>query len=130
MTMEELIERVAQAAGIEAGTARQAVAQILAFLQKEGPADTVNEVMEKLPGASELAATATDGGSGGLMGALGGMMGGGGLMALAGKLGALGLGMGEMQTVGREVLGYAREKAGEEKVGEIAGAIPGLSQLL
>ena len=128
--MEELIERVAQAAGIEAGTARQAVAQILAFLQKEGPADAVNEVMAKLPGASELAATASEGSGGGLMGALGGMMGGGGLMALAGKLGSLGLGMGEMQTVGREVLGYARETAGEDKVGEIAAAIPGLSQML
>ena len=127
--MEELIERVAQAAGIEAGTARQAVAQILAFLQKEGPADAVNEVMAKLPGATELAATASEGSGGGLMGALGGLMGGG-LMGLAGKLGSLGLGMGEMQTVGREVLGYARETAGEDKVGEIAAAIPGLSQML
>ena len=127
--MEELFERVAQAAGIEAGTARQAVAQILAFLQKEGPADAVNEVMAKLPGASELAATASEGSGGGLMGALGGLMGGG-LMGLAGKLGSLGLGMGEMQTVGREVLGYARETAGEDKVGEIAAAIPGLSQML
>ena len=127
--MEELIERVAQAAGIEAGTARQAVAQILAFLQKEGPADAVNEVIAKLPGATELAATASEGSGGGLMGALGGLMGGG-LMGLAGKLGSLGLGMGEMQTVGREVLGYARETAGEDKVGEIAAAIPGLSQML
>ena len=115
--MEELIDRVAQAAGIEAGTARQAVAQILAFLQKEGPAATVKEVMAKLPGAEELAATA-------------GEDSGGGLMGLAGKLGSLGLGMGEMQTVGREVLNYARENAGEDKVGEIAGAIPGLSQML
>ena len=128
--MEELIDRVAQAAGIEAGTARQAVAQILAFLQKEGPAATVKEVMAKLPGAEELAATAGEGSGGGLMGALGGLMGGGGLLGLAGKLGSLGLGMGEMQTVGREVLNYARENAGEDKVGEIAGAIPGLSQML
>ena len=126
--MEELIERVAQAAGIEAGTARQAVAEILAFLQKEAPADIVAEVMAKLPGAAELSATAGEG-SGGLLGALGGMMGGG-LMGLAGKLQGLGLGMGEMQTVGREVLGFAREKAGEDAVGQIAGAIPGLSQML
>jgi hypothetical protein len=128
--MEELIGRVAQAAGIEAGTARQAVAEILAFLSKEAPADAVAQVMDKMPGAADLAATAGDSGSGGLMGALGGMMGGGGLMALAGKLGALGLGMGEMQTVGREVFGYAREKAGEDAVGQVAGAIPGLSQML
>ena len=126
--MEELIERVAQAAGIDPTTARQSVAEILAFLQKEAPADIVAEVMAKLPGAAELSATAGDT-SGGLLGALGGMMGGG-LMGLAGKLQGLGLGMGEMQTIGREVLGYAREKAGEDAVGQIAGAIPGLSQLL
>ena len=126
--MEELIDRVAQAAGIDAGTARQSVAEILAFLQKEAPADIVAEVMAKLPGAAELSATAGDS-SGGLLGALGGLMGGG-LMGLAGKLQGLGLGMGEMQTVGREVLGYAREKAGEDAVGQIAGAIPGLSQLM
>jgi hypothetical protein len=129
--MDELINRVAQAAGIDADTARQAVGQILAFLQKEGPADAVAEVMAKLPGAQELAASQDESGSGGgLMGALGGLMGGGGLMALAGKLSGLGLGMGEMQTVGREVLGYAREKAGEDAVGQVAGSIPGLSQML
>jgi hypothetical protein len=128
--MEELIERVAQAAGIDAATARQAVAEILAFIHKEAPPEAVDDLKTKMPGSEELAASASEGGGGGLMGALGGMMGGGGLMALAGKLGALGLGMGEMQTIGREVMGYAREKVGEDTVGQIAGSIPGLSQML
>lgn len=130
--MEELIERVAQAAGIDPVTARQAVAEILAFIQKEAPPEAVEDLKTKMPGSEELAASASGGGGGGgMLGALGGMMGGGGgLMALAGKLGALGLGMGEMQTVGREVMGYAREKVGEDTVGQIAGSIPGLSQML
>lgn len=129
--MDELIDRVAQAAGIDAGVARQAVAQILAFLQKEVPADTATAIMAQVPGAQELAATAPATGSG-LMGALGGLMGSGsgGLMALAGQLTSLGLGMGEMQSIGREVLAHVKEHAGEDAVGQLTSAIPGLSQML
>jgi hypothetical protein len=89
-------------------------------------------MLAKIRGGEALAASvAGEGGGGGLMGALGGLMGGGGgLMALAGKLTGLGLGMGEMQSVGKEVFAYAREKAGEDVVGQIAGAIPGLSQFI
>ena len=131
--MEELYSRVAQAAGIDAGVAQKAVGQILAFLKKEGPAEPVAEVFGKIPGAAEAAAAAggESGGGGGLMGALGGLMGGGGgLMGLAGKLTGIGLGMGEMQSVGKEVFAYAREKAGEDAVGQIAGSIPGLGQFI
>jgi hypothetical protein len=46
------------------------------------------------------------------------------------RLMAAGLGMGEIQGVTREIIAYAREKAGEEAVGEIVGAIPGLSQFI
>lgn len=51
-------------------------------------------------------------------------------MGLASQLTGLGLSMGEMQTIGREVLSYAREKAGEDTVGELASAIPGMHQLM
>jgi hypothetical protein len=63
---------------------------------------------------------------------LGGVLGamGGGLMGLVGSLTGLGLGMGEMQTIGKEVFAFAREKAGDERVGQVAAAIPGLSQFL
>ena len=126
--MQELIARVAAAAGLSEEVARRAVAQIFAFIEQEGPAGPVGDLMRRLPGASDLAATAPAGG--GLMGALGGLMGGGGLMALAGRLTGLGLGMGEMQSVGRETLAYARERAGDERVRQVADAIPGLSQLI
>jgi hypothetical protein len=42
----------------------------------------------------------------------------------------LGLSMPQVQAVTRTVLAYARETAGEDAVGEIVGAIPGLSQFL
>jgi hypothetical protein len=38
--------------------------------------------------------------------------------------------MGEMQIIGRQVFAYVREKAGDELVGQVAAAIPGLTQFL
>jgi hypothetical protein len=121
--MQELIDRVAAAAGIDATTAQQAIGMILAFLRKEGPTDQVDKLLGAMPGAADLAAAHEGGGGGGLMG-----MFSGGLMGLAGQLSGLGLGMGEMQSVGRELFNVAREQAGEDTVGEIAGSIPGLGQ--
>lgn len=118
--MDDLIARVSASAGIEPEVARKAVGLILAFLRKEGPASEVDALFAALPGAAEAAAAA-DAGGGSLFG---------GLMGLAGKLGILGLGMGEMQAVGKEVFGYVREKAGDERVGQVAAAIPGLAQFL
>jgi hypothetical protein len=46
------------------------------------------------------------------------------------KLMAAGLSMGQVQAVTKEVIAYSREKAGEDTVGEIVGAIPGLSQFV
>ena len=43
---------------------------------------------------------------------------------------AAGLSMGEVQAVTRETISYAREKAGEDAVGDIVGAIPGLAQFV
>lgn len=123
--MQDLIARVATASGLDAETAEQAVGKILAFLQKEGPAEDVARVLAAIPGATDLAEAHAGGGGGGLMGMLGG-----GLMGLAGQLSGLGLGMGEMQTVGHEIFAIAREQAGEDAVGEIAAAIPGLSQFI
>jgi hypothetical protein len=77
-----------------------------------------------------MAAAAADESKGGILGGLLGMMPGGGLMGLAGQLSGLGLGMGEMQAVGKEIFAHAREHAGDETVGQVAAAIPGLHQFL
>ena len=126
--MEDLITRVSAAAGIEPDVAQKSIGIILNFLRKEGPPGAVAQVMQGLPGA-EAAADAAAGESSG--GGLAGMMGGGGgLMALAGQLSSAGLGMGEMQAVGKELFAAAQEKAGPDAIGEIAGSIPGLSQFI
>ena len=128
--MEELLTRVAAAAGINEELARKAVGIILAFLQKEGPATEIGQLMAALPGAQALA-DAEGGAKGGMLGAIGGLMGGGGgVMALGQKLMAAGVPMGQMQPLGRELFAFGREKAGEDAMGAIVGAIPGLGQFV
>ena len=127
--MEDLIARIAAVAGVEPEIAKRSVETILAFLRKEGPKAEVDALFAAVPGAAE-AADAASGESGG--GALNGLLGamGGGIVGLAGRLTSLGLGIGEMQTIGRQVFAYVREKAGDELVGQVAAAIPGLTQFL
>ena len=127
--MEELIARITASAGIDAPTAQKAVGIILGFLKKEGPPAEVGQLMSAIPGAEAAADAAAPKPAGGLMGGLTSMMGGGGgLMGLASQLSGAGLGMGEMQSVGKELFAYGREKVGEDTMGQIAGAIPGMSQ--
>jgi len=127
--MEDLIARIATTAGVEPEIAKKSVEMILAFLRKEGPQAEVDALFAAVPGAAE-AADAASGESGGsaLNGSIGAM--GGGLMGLASRLTSLGLGMEEMQTIGRQVFADVREKAGDELVGQVAAAIPGLAQFL
>jgi len=122
--MEELIERLVDRCGVDRATGEKSVAIILDFLRKEGPPDKVQALLEKMPGAEALAATSDQGqGSGGMFGM-------GGIMGAANRLMAAGLGMGQVQSVTREVVAFAREKAGEDLVGEVVGAIPGLGQFV
>ena len=127
--MEELIARVTQKTGLEQATARKAIGIILAYLQKEGPPAEVNQLIAALPGAQEAIEESKAGGNGGgLMGMMGSM--GGGVMALGGQLMGVGVSMGQMQPLGKELFAYGREKAGEDVMGPIVGSIPGLSQFV
>ncbi|UVF18303.1 DUF2267 domain-containing protein [Microvirga terrae] len=125
--MEELIARVTQKTGLDQATARKAIGIILGYLQKEGPQNEVNQLIGALPGAQE-AIEETKSGGGGLMGMVGSM--GGGVMALGGQLMGVGVSMGQMQPLGKELFAYGREKAGEDVMGPIVGSIPGLSQFV
>ncbi len=129
--MEELINRLVTNVGIDAGLAQKSVGIILGFLQKEGPPAEVNELIARMPGAESLIAEhAAPAGGGGMLGGLMGMMGGGGVMALGQQLMGAGLSMGQMGDVGKELFAYGREKAGEDTMGAIVGAIPGLGQFV
>ena len=121
--MDELIARLVANVGVDKGTAEKAVGIILEFLRKEGPPDKVQLIIDRLPGAEQLL-QAQEGLGGASMFAMGGIMGAGT------KMMAAGLSMGQVQGVARETLAFAREKAGEDTVGEIVGAVPGLSQFV
>lgn len=129
--MQELINRVVANVGLDPALAEKAIGMILAFLQKEGPEAEVSQLLSALPGGAELAAANAAGeGGGGLLGGLMGMIGGGGVMALGQQLMGAGIGMGQITALSKEVFTYGTEKAGEDTMGAIVGAIPGLSQFV
>jgi hypothetical protein len=116
--MDELVGRLVANVGLDRTVAEKAVGIILAFLLKEGPADKVQTLIDQMPGAAAAVQAAAGG------------IGMGGIMGVGTKLMAAGLGMSQMQGVTREILGFAREKIGEDQVGEIVGSIPGLGQFI
>jgi hypothetical protein len=121
--MDELIARLVANVGVDRAAAEMAVGIILQFLVKEGPADKVQKLIDALPGAEKAMQTApADDGSGGMFGS--------GVLAAGTRMMGAGLSMGQVQAITRETISYAREKVGEEAVGEIVGAIPGLGQFV
>lgn len=122
--MQELVERLAANAGVDRTVAEKAIGIILDFLATEGPPEKIQPLLDRLPGSAEAIAAARASESGGLFGSLGGIMG------VGSRLMGLGLDMGQIQAITREVIAYSREQAGEEAVGEVVGAIPGLSQFV
>ena len=119
--MDELIGRLVAKVGVSREAAEKSVGIILDFLQREGPPEKVQALMKQLPGSEALMQGAAGGVGGMLMG---------GLMGTGTRMMAAGLSMGQVQGVTRETIAYAREKAGEDTVGEIVGAIPGLGQFI
>ena len=119
--MDELIGRLAVKVGIDNAVAEKTVGIILGFLRNEGPSDQVQALIDQIPGAeAAIAASNSNSGLSRLMG--------GGLMALGTRLMGLGLGMGEIQNVARELLRFGRDKIGADQMGEIIKGTPGLSQ--
>ena len=117
--MDELIARLVANVGVDQAAAEKSVGIILDFLIKEGPPDKVQALIDKMPGAEALLQAQQAGDAGGGRFSMGGLMGAGTKMMGAG------LSMGQVQGVTKEDIAYAREKAGEDAIGEIVGAIPG-----
>jgi hypothetical protein len=118
--MDELVEQLAAKAGIDRAVAEKTIGIILGFLRKEGPSDKVQALIDRIPGAERAVEAAGKGGLSGLMG--------GGLMALGSRLMGLGLGIGEIQNVARELFKFGRDRIGADQMGEIISGTPGLSQ--
>jgi len=58
---------------------------------------------------------------------MGGQMG---AMAALSELNGIGLDMDGVQSVAKELISYAKEKAGDDVVNEVVSQIPGLSQIV
>lgn len=123
--MDELIARLVANVGVDRDAAEKAIGVIFEFLLAEGPPDKVKALMDSLPGAEELMEA-----QGGIDASGGGGFALGGLMGAGTKMMAAGLSMDQIQGVTREVIAHAREIAGDEAVGEVVGAIPGLDQFV
>src|ERR1700731_4039688 len=119
--MDELVEQLAAKAGIDKAVAEKTIGIILGFLRKEGPSDKVQALIDKIPGAENAVEDSSKGGG------LSELMGGG-LMALGSRLMGLGLGMGEIQNVARELFKFGRDRIGADRVGETIRGTRGLSQ--
>lgn len=117
--MSALSERIAAAAELDETTAEQAVGLILAFMREESDDPAVEEMISKTGGATEALATAGEPD-----------FGGSGIMGLGAKLMGLGLDMGQIRTVGQELVSSAKAEAGDDTVNRVVGSVPGLSQFV
>ncbi len=100
---------------------------MLSLIKTQGNQKKVEALFAKLPGAHDLVSRHGDTG-GGLLGKLGGGLMGGPLVAIS-KLQAKGLSMGQIKTLGSEILSYAKEKAGDKLVQGSGRLHPGIVRL-
>jgi hypothetical protein len=119
--MDELTGQLAAKAGIDSAVAEKTVGIILGFLRSEGPSDKVQALIDKIPGAEAAIASASN--ASGLSRFMGG-----GLMAVGTRLMGLGLGIGQIQDIARELFRFGRDKIGADQMSEIISGTPGLSQ--
>jgi hypothetical protein len=119
--MDELTGQLAAKAGIDSAVAEKTVGIILGFLRSEGPSDKVQALIDEIPGAEAAIASANN--ASGLSRLMGG-----GLMAVGTRLMGLGLGIGQIQDIARELFRFGRDKIGADQMGEIISGTPGLSQ--
>ena len=121
--MQDLVDHISAATGLEPETARKAIGIVLDFVQKNVPPETSAAVIDAVPGARMAAASAAeDEAEGG--GAIPGLMG------LADRLMAEGIGMGSLQSFGRALFEGLRRTVGGGPVEAVAAAIPELRQVM
>jgi len=129
--MQDLIDRIVEKTGLAPELAEKATGIMLSLVKTQGDKAKVTQLFDAIPGAGELAQLHGGDGArgGGLLGMLGGGMMGGPLAAVS-KLQATGLSMDQIKVLGKETLGYAKEKAGDDLVKDVASSIPGISGYL
>jgi len=118
--MNELVDELAARVGIDDAVAEKTIGIMLDYLRSEGPPETVQALIDRIPGAEAAIADARDGGG------LSRLMGGG-LMAAGTRLMGLGLAMTDIQKIARELIVFGRDKIGADRMRAIIAGTPGLS---
>ena len=124
--MSELVANVAATVGLDHDVAKKAIGMMLGFLHREGDSDLVEKMVASVPGAPELMSAYGGAGDGGMFS---GLLGNG-IMGLGQQLMGLGLGMGQITTLAKEIIAVAKQHAGEDLVDQVVASVPGLSQFV
>ena len=118
--MNELVDELAARAGMDDAISAKTIGIMLDYLRSEGPAETVQLLIDRMPGAEAAIAVARS--SNGLSRLMGS-----GLMAAGTRLMGLGLAVTDIQKIARELLAFGRDKIGADRMGAIIAGTPGLS---
>jgi hypothetical protein len=118
--MNELVDELVAKAGMDDAVAEKAAGIMLDYLQSKGPFETVQTLIDRIPGA-EAAIAAARNASGPLR------LMGDGLMAVGTRLTALGLTITDIQKIARELSVFGSDKIGEDRMRAIIAGTPGLS---
>lgn len=113
--MDEIVEQIVKATGVEQAAVSRAVAIIIAFVAREAPAAVTQPMLQKINGAGAIAAN----------GAVSG-----GLFGVFNALTSAGLSLAEIQSVVMAFVAAAKLKVGDREVNAVVAAIPGLSQFI
>ncbi|MEP3479699.1 MAG: DUF2780 domain-containing protein [Fuerstiella sp.] len=136
--MDEFISMVTQKLGIGETEGKSATAGILGMIQGQMDESAFKSVLEKLPGAEALlqddsGAQQDAGTGGGLLGSLssmaGGLLGGGkksGMAGMAAALAGSGLGLDKIGDFVSMLMGFLKDKLGDETFQSVVSAIPGM----
>ncbi len=135
--MQEIINAIAQKAGISAEAATLIVGAILAFIQKEAPQNVASKILMAFPDSAATIAKAQAAGTsatglGGLVGRIGSAIGGktGDAAALMSQLLATGVTMTQLETAGEVLYKTIREEAGPKAVTDLIKHVPELGKIL
>ncbi|MFN3197709.1 MAG: DUF2780 domain-containing protein [Bradymonadia bacterium] len=145
--IDGFISEAASKFGIDPSTARSLTGGLLKAVKGEAPEEDFNAVADQVPGMAELAnedAEESGGGGGGLLGGLGGgglggLMGaatsvlggeGGGITQLMTLFSSSGLGADQAGGFVQMLVGFLKNKVGDDLVQKLVSKVPMLGQFL
>ena len=134
--MDEILEKLASAAGLDPDTAKGGLGAVFSFLKEHLPANLFGQVEKSVPDAQGMADSfdatkAEPSGGGGLLASASGLVGSlmgegaGSAAKLVGKLGSAGLSLSQIQTFLPKVVEVLRPYLPADLIAKIEGLVAG-----